>query len=284
LSRFEVAISFAGEQREFAEKVAKALHKRGVRVFYDEFFAPELWGKNLAEEFHRIYSKDSNFALMLISKQYIEKHWTRHERRAAIERALTERSEYILPIRFDEAWPDGISSATAYLPASKYSPNDVAHILFKKLGVEENKKDSHVEPPQVSSMVADVGFDYTSFNGRYVIGADEQAFETAWSAGGPGHIHAYDDGRNIKGIAIAEGAKSLEDITDASQYDFTSRSRLVREGEYLIVRNMEGFYAAIKIIEVRYKGQRGSTDHFVKFFYVIAGDREPDFSKYSVLE
>jgi hypothetical protein len=282
--KFEVAISFAGEQRDYASKLARQLQARGVSVFYDEFYVPELWGKNLAEEFHRIYSKDANFALMLISKEYVEKNWTRHERRAAIERALSERAEYILPIRFDDSWPDGISTATAYLAADRFSAGAVAEILFKKLGIDPLKgKASHVAPPQISSLVADVGFDYTSFNGHYVIGEGETSFETVWSTGGGNRIHAYNDGSNVQGIAIAAGAKSLEDIKDASIYDFTSRTRTPSVGEYLIVRNNGGFYAAIKLVEVRTKGFN-ATDHYVKIFYVIQRDKSTDFSDYSVLE
>ena len=44
---FDIALSFAGEDRSWAEKLATLLKARGVRVFYDEFFQSTLWGKNL---------------------------------------------------------------------------------------------------------------------------------------------------------------------------------------------------------------------------------------------
>ena len=36
-------------------------------------------------------------------------------------------------------------------------------------------------------------FDYSNNNGRYVFGAGDMAFETAWSKGGTRSIHAYTD-------------------------------------------------------------------------------------------
>ena len=43
---YQVALSFAGEQRGYVKAVASAL-KRGVGVFYDEDSEIDLWGKNL---------------------------------------------------------------------------------------------------------------------------------------------------------------------------------------------------------------------------------------------
>ena len=48
--RWDVALSFAGAQREYVERVAAALKARGVRCFYDADEQVRLWGKNLAEE------------------------------------------------------------------------------------------------------------------------------------------------------------------------------------------------------------------------------------------
>jgi len=51
---YQVALSFAGEQREYVRDVARALAARRIAVFYDEFEANTLWGKDGAEHFHQI--------------------------------------------------------------------------------------------------------------------------------------------------------------------------------------------------------------------------------------
>src|ERR1700690_308977 len=43
---FDVAISFAGTEREYAEQLADKVRSAGFDVFYDKFYPEELWGKN----------------------------------------------------------------------------------------------------------------------------------------------------------------------------------------------------------------------------------------------
>lgn len=83
------------------------------------------------------------------------------------------------------------------------------------------------------------------------------------------------------GIALALGAKSFADITDASKYDFTSNWRRVNVGEYLVLRNMNGFYCVVKILEIRARSH-GSDDDHLKIMFVINSDG--DFSKASIFE
>ena len=53
--QYEVALSFAGEEREYVEKVARALQSRGIEVFYDEFEQVSLWGTDLVEVLHDVF-------------------------------------------------------------------------------------------------------------------------------------------------------------------------------------------------------------------------------------
>lgn len=102
--RWDVALSFAGAQREFAEQVATALAARGVRCFYD--FDPqtevELWGKHLAEHLPSVYGNQAAVVVVFVSAEYARRKWTRLEHRAALSRAMQENREYLLPVRFDD--------------------------------------------------------------------------------------------------------------------------------------------------------------------------------------
>ena len=44
---FDVAISFVGSERTYAEALANAVREAGFAVFYDDFYPAQLWGKNL---------------------------------------------------------------------------------------------------------------------------------------------------------------------------------------------------------------------------------------------
>src|SRR5262249_17856621 len=54
---YEIAISFAGENRQFVGDVARELDSKGVRVFYDEFERVRLLGKDLVAYFGAVYGK-----------------------------------------------------------------------------------------------------------------------------------------------------------------------------------------------------------------------------------
>jgi len=86
--RYEVAISFAGEDRAFAEACAKGLRGAGIEVFYDDFYAADLWGKDLSVEFLKVFFDSSRFCIMIISQHYLEKMWTIFEGKQAIERLI----------------------------------------------------------------------------------------------------------------------------------------------------------------------------------------------------
>jgi hypothetical protein len=80
---YDVALSFAGENRTFVEQVAERLKAAGVSVFYDRFEKADLWGKNLIDHLAEIYGQRSRFVVMFVSKEYVEKAWTTDNSRAS---------------------------------------------------------------------------------------------------------------------------------------------------------------------------------------------------------
>jgi len=110
---YDVCISFAGADRPAAERIAGAILSNGMKrkVFYDEFENVTLWGEDLSNYLHDVYSKRSRFCLILFSHRYRQRAWTRHELRAALTRVLAERQAYVLPVALDEgAVPDEFAS------------------------------------------------------------------------------------------------------------------------------------------------------------------------------
>jgi hypothetical protein len=139
-TKFDVALSFADEQRDYVEQVASILTSKGIKVFYDEFYKAQLWGTNLAEYLHRVYYSDSNYCIMFISKEYVSKAWPTQERRSAIAKQIEIANvrEYILPVVFDDSEVPGLQlSNIGYIDSRKESPDRVAELFLQKLGYEE---------------------------------------------------------------------------------------------------------------------------------------------------
>lgn len=130
---FDIALSFAGEDRAYVDSVANALRDRGVKVFYDKFEEVDLWGKDLYTHLIEIYQKRARFTVMFISEHYGKKLWTNHERRAAQAKAFQESQEYILPARFDGTEIPGVLPTVGYISLSERSPKDFASVITKKL-------------------------------------------------------------------------------------------------------------------------------------------------------
>ena len=105
-----MALSFAGAQRDYVERVARELQARGVRCFYDADEQIGLWGKYLADELPVIYGEQTAAVVMFVSAEYAAREWTRLERRTALARAVRERREYVLPARFDDTPLPGLPS------------------------------------------------------------------------------------------------------------------------------------------------------------------------------
>jgi hypothetical protein len=130
---YDVAISFAGEDREFAKSLADSLTRRNVKVFLDDYYRAELWGRDLYTTLYEIYSHRARYCMILVSRAYRDKMWTGHERQAAQARALEMRGhEYILPIRLEEIDIQGIPPIVAYLPGS-LGVEEIAKIFIAKL-------------------------------------------------------------------------------------------------------------------------------------------------------
>jgi hypothetical protein len=131
--RWDVALSFAGAQRGYVQQVAEALRARGVRCFYDADEEIDLWGRYLAEELPVIYGEQAAAVVVFISADYATRDWTRHERRAALSRAVRERREYVLPARFDDTPLPGLLPDMSYVDLRARDPQDFAAMIAAKL-------------------------------------------------------------------------------------------------------------------------------------------------------
>lgn len=130
---FDIALSFAGEDREYVDQVANLLRDSGVKVFYDLFEEANLWGKNLYDYLSDIYMNKALYTIMFISKDYAQKVWTNHERQAMQARAFQESQEYILPARFDETVISGVLPTVGYISLTGRTPLQLVEVIQKKL-------------------------------------------------------------------------------------------------------------------------------------------------------
>jgi len=131
--RWDVALSFAGTERDYVGQVAAALKARGVSCFYDADEQVRLWGTYLAEELPRIYAEESAAVVVFVSAEYAGRDWTRLERRAALARAVAEAGVFVLPARFDDSELPGLLPDVVTVDLRRYTPAQFADLVVAKL-------------------------------------------------------------------------------------------------------------------------------------------------------
>ena len=133
---YDVALSYASEQRSYVEAVAEALRSNGIKVFFDRFEQARLWGTNLYDHLDHVYQRDARYCILFASSEYAAKTWPSHEREAAQARALQEKGDaYILPARFDDTEIPGLPASVGYIDATKVGPEQLAELFIEKVGL-----------------------------------------------------------------------------------------------------------------------------------------------------
>ena len=136
---FDVCLSFAGEDRKKVEQIYKSLSAAGLEVFYDEDeeISADLWGKDLFVYLDDIYRNKAECCVMFISKHYIKKDWTNHERESAQAREFIEK-DYILPILLDNTPIPGIRPTKGFKNWSE-GVEKLTRAILIKLGRKPSK-------------------------------------------------------------------------------------------------------------------------------------------------
>ena len=131
--RFDVALSFAGEDRNYVDNIAAQLRERGLRVFYDKYEQATLWGKDLYEHLDRVYQQEARYCVLFASEHYARKVWTTHERRSAQARALSDKEEYIPPVRFDDTEIPGLRPTIGYVDTRSTTLDELIDLILQKV-------------------------------------------------------------------------------------------------------------------------------------------------------
>ncbi|MCX2953151.1 toll/interleukin-1 receptor domain-containing protein [Lentzea sp. NEAU-D7] len=193
MPKYDVCLSFAGEDRPYVDEVARHLTELGVTRFYDTDEQADLWGKNLIEHLDQIYRHDSRFCVMFVSQHYASKMWTKHERQSAFDRALISDSEYVLPVRFDDTDLPALRVGTGYLDLRRLTPRELAGMIAQKVGTA-------VAPPSA-------GWEYQLFSDTVGL-----------------HMRNLQDKRISHEMGFAAAGRTITTDTDALDY-FMARSR-----------------------------------------------------------
>jgi len=145
---FDLALSFAGEDRTLVETYSALLKPNGIQFFLDSDQEADLWGADLYVKLDEIYRLRAMFCVIFISKHYAVKRWTNHERQSAQARAFKENKEYILPVRLDDTEIPGLRETVGYIDLRKTTIENLAALTVEKIRNEKERISSPNNRPK----------------------------------------------------------------------------------------------------------------------------------------
>jgi hypothetical protein len=131
---YDIALSFAGEERHLAKRLNELLKSEDLRTFYDKDHASMLVGENLIDKLAEIYGEKSRYCAIFISENYIKKQWTNHERIHAQARQLRNNSAYIIPLIVDNVELPGLPQSIGYIDLKENDLEFAAKTISAKIG------------------------------------------------------------------------------------------------------------------------------------------------------
>ncbi len=137
LSKYDFALSFAGENRDLASKINDRLLDREISVFYDKNEQSRILAENVEEYLAPIYRSEAYFIIVLLSKDYPKKIWTKFESDNFKERF---GNKSIIPIWYIDNYPS-LFDETRNLGGLNYDPsgdideqaNNIVEVIVEKL-------------------------------------------------------------------------------------------------------------------------------------------------------
>jgi hypothetical protein len=132
---FQVALSFAGEQRPLAAAVADRLSATLGRdqVFYDRYYEADLARLDLDIYLQALYHERSRLVVVILGKDYNREEWPGLEWRAVRDLIKMKSSERIVLVRVDDAPVPGVFGLDGYLDARHLSPELIADHILERL-------------------------------------------------------------------------------------------------------------------------------------------------------
>ncbi|UVS82430.1 putative protein containing a TIR (Toll-Interleukin 1-resistance) domain protein [Actinokineospora sp. UTMC 2448] len=113
---YDVALSFAGEDRKFVEHLRDEIQDKGLVVFYDFTEMYRIVANNIEEYMRPIYDSGSRYVVVVIGESYSKKRWT-----------IFEANEYMHRIKQGAVIP--VISRNVELGATDQL-RDIAHLDF----------------------------------------------------------------------------------------------------------------------------------------------------------
>jgi TIR domain len=149
-NRFRIALSFAGEKRDFVAKVAAILAKRfgEAAILYDEFHKAEFARDDLVAHLTNLYRNQSDLIVAVLCPNYNEKEWTGLEWKTIRGLLKQRKADEIMLTRFQHFEPETLEGLAGYIDLDHETPKSAAAIILERLAINEGKPKNYYTKPR----------------------------------------------------------------------------------------------------------------------------------------
>lgn len=149
--RFRIAFSFAGEKREFVEKVARILAERfgEDRILYDKYHNAEFSRSDLAFYLPDLYEKDADLIVAVFCPDYDKKEWCGLEWNVTYGLLKQRKIGEVMLTRFERVEGKGLRGLAGYTDLDGLTPQQAAAEILERLALNEGKPKDHYTKPTI---------------------------------------------------------------------------------------------------------------------------------------
>lgn len=131
---FDVALSFAADDRAAARDTATALLEHNLTVFYDEWLQARIVGRDLLELLREVYLK-ARLCVPFISASYLRGKYPKVEFQAILERETLRAPGALFPVYLEKVTAPALSETVAYVDYHRYGAKGLAALIAERLAV-----------------------------------------------------------------------------------------------------------------------------------------------------
>ncbi|MEU0877994.1 hypothetical protein ABZ345_05300 [Lentzea sp. NPDC005914] len=157
---YDIAVSFAENERDYVDRTVTAARALALKVFYDRDMSNTWWGRNFVVERRRIYGQLALHFVPFISAEYLTEPMPRDDFSHAVARAFNSGNRYILPVLVGDVKVPSelLLPLIGFLRAEKHTPEELAaHMRI----VVDDSRARGLQPRDFGAVVHDAHRDLT---------------------------------------------------------------------------------------------------------------------------
>lgn len=129
MQTYKIAVSYASEQRYYVEKFVNYFEDKKISIYYDRNEQAQMLGTLLHEKLQEIYTENTLYRIIFLSKEYANKPITKMESEYILADNVFEKSKLYV-FKFDETTLPGLNRNFVYSTIEDYpDPQDYAKLI-----------------------------------------------------------------------------------------------------------------------------------------------------------